>query len=134
MTAAGSSEPPTAATRAIELLEQLAQLLEEEFEALLQSHDAGRIEQLAAGKSALCAQIDALQPQAADDAARLQRVRALAQAVAQANQRNGAMLAALIRNTRGALDVLRGTDKSGAVYGPQGRTLDGTAAKPLGSA
>ena len=134
MPEAGPSETPTAAARAIELLEQLAQLLEEEFDTLLRAHDARRIEQLAARKSGLCSQIEALQPQAADDAARLQRVRELAQAVAQANQRNGAMLAALIRNTRGALDVLRGTDKTGAVYGPQGRTLDGTAAKPLGSA
>ena len=124
----------SAAARAADLLEQLAQLLEEEFATLLQVHDARRIEELASRKSALCAAIEALQPQAGDDPEQLLRVRELAQAVAQANQRNGAMLAALIRNTRGALDVLRGADAKAAVYGPQGRTLDATVAKPLGSA
>jgi flagellar biosynthesis/type III secretory pathway chaperone len=63
-------------------------------------------------------------------------LRELALAVAQANQRNGAVVAALIRNTRGALDILRSipAGESAAVYGPRGQTLGAGKAKPLGSA
>lgn len=119
------------------LLEQLAELLQTELDALVQSHDASRIEQLAARKSELCARIETLQRELVEpDPARAARLRELAQAVAQANQRNGAVVAALIRNTRGALDVLRSIppSESGAVYGPRGQTLGAGKAKPLGSA
>ena len=119
------------------LLEQLAELLQTELDALVQSHDASRIEQLAARKSELCARIETLQSELVElDPAQARRLRELAQAVAQANQRNGAVVAALIRNTRGALDVLRSIppSESGAVYGPRGQTLGAGKAKPLGSA
>ena len=120
-----------------QLLEQLAQLLQSELDTLLASHDAAFIEQLAARKIELCARIEELQQrEATQDPARAQRLRELAQAVAAANQRNGAVLGALIRNTRGALDILRsipGAETAG-MYGPRGETLGTGTAKPLGRA
>ena len=131
----------TAAASLPQLLEQLAQLLQSELDMLLASHDASRIEQLAARKIELCARIEALQQREAAanpsrDPVRMQRLHELAQAVAAANQRNGAVLGALIRNTRGALDILRsipGAETAG-MYGPRGETLGTGAAKPLGRA
>ncbi len=119
------------------LLEQLGELLQAELDTLVQSHDPSRIEQMAARKSELCARIESLQRELPEpDPARAQRLRELALAVAQANQRNGAVVAALIRNTRGALDILRSIPpgESAAVYGPRGQTLGAGKAKPLGSA
>lgn len=119
------------------LLQQLGELLQTEIDTLVQTHDASRIEQLASRKSELCGRVEALQremPQ--QDPAQSKRLRELAMAVAQANQRNGAVVAALIRNTRGALDILRsipGAETAG-MYGPRGQTLGGGQAKPLGSA
>ncbi len=117
-------------------LEQLLQLLQTELDTLLQHHDASRIEQLAARKSELCARIDALQQRSAPEVPDAPRLRDLAREVAQANQRNGAVLAALIRNTQGALNVLRGAAGAdrGEVYGPRGRSVAAGTAKPLGSA
>jgi flagella synthesis protein FlgN len=119
------------------LLEQLGELLQSELDALVQSHDPSRIEQMAERKRELCERIESLQRELPEpDPARAQRLRELALAVAQANQRNGAVVAALIRNTRGALDILRSipAGESAAVYGPRGQTLGAGKAKPLGSA
>ncbi len=131
------SSDAAAAADLPQLLEQLAQLLQSELDTLLASHDASRIEQLAARKIELCARIEALQQhEAAQDPAHAQRLRELAQAIAAANQRNGAVLGALIRNTRGALDILRsipGAETAG-MYGPRGETLGTATAKPLGRA
>ncbi len=131
------SSDAAAAADLPQLLEQLAQLLQSELDTLLASHDASRIEQLAARKIELCARIEALQRhEAAQDPAHAQRLRELAQAIAAANQRNGAVLGALIRNTRGALDILRsipGAETAG-MYGPRGETLGTATAKPLGRA
>ena len=131
------SSDAAAAADLPQLLEQLAQLLQSELDTLLASHDASRIEQLAARKIELCARIEALQRhEAAQDPAHAQRLRELAQAIAAANQRNGAVLGALIRNTRGALDILRsipGAETAG-MYGPRGETLGTGTAKPLGRA
>lgn len=117
-------------------LEQLAQLLQSELDTLVHEHDAARIEQIAARKVELCARIEAFgQPAQGDDAQAL-RLRELARQVAQANQRNGAVVAALMRNTRGALDLLRAAPGTEAaeVYGPGGRSLGSGPARPLGSA
>jgi flagellar biosynthesis protein FlgN len=119
------------------LLEQLGELLQDELDALVHTHDPARIEQLAARKSELCAGIDSLQRELpGQDPAQAGRLRELTLAVARANQRNGAVVAALIRNTQGALDILRSipAGESAAVYGPRGQTLGAGKAKPLGSA
>ncbi len=125
-------DPTSAAARRQQLLEQLAELLQSEFDTLLQAHDARRIEEIAERKRELCARIEAL-PTTGDETLE-QPLRLLAQEVARCNQRNGAVLSALIRNTRGALDVLRGTPARTAVYDPRGRTQEAAAARPLGSA
>lgn len=120
-----------------ELLEQLVRLLQDELDTLVQAHDASRIEDIAARKGALCQRIEALQgPSNPSDPEQARRLRELTREVAQANQRNGAVVAALIRNTRGALDVLRAMPGAEAaeVYGPRGRSLGSGPAKPLGSA
>jgi flagella synthesis protein FlgN len=124
-----------------ERLEALAALLQTELDLLL-AGDPGALPELAQRKSALCAEVEALERQRAQrapraDDARGRRLRELTQAVAQANQRNGVVIAALIRNTQGALDILRGVTpgESGAIYGRGGQALGGQqASKPLGSA
>ena len=85
---------------------------------------------LAARKSALCAELDRLQ---AGDAAAAPQLRALLKAVAEANARNGQVVAAMIRNTQGALDILRGASGAAATYGPHGESAR-TVSRPLGSA
>ncbi|OZB53128.1 MAG: hypothetical protein B7X42_03050, partial [Thiomonas sp. 14-66-4] len=72
-----------------------------------------------------------------DDTERARKIRELARAVAQANQRNGLVVSALLRNTQGALDILRGIPNPGGatVYGPYGQALAGhPSSKPLASA
>lgn len=123
------------------LLEQVGQILQSELDALL----GGSIDQLpdlAARKTSLCAEIDRLeqariglpdapaqarQAGSGDGAERTRKIRELTQAVAQANQRNGLVVSALLRNTQGALDILRGIPNPGsaAVYGPYGQTVAG---------
>ena len=136
------------------LLEQVGQILQSELDALL----GGSIDQLpdlAARKTSLCAEIDRLeqariglsgmsaasaqarQAGPGDGAERSRKIRELTQAVAQANRRNGLVVSALLRNTQGALDILRGIPNPGgaAVYGPYGQTLAGhQSSKPLASA
>ncbi len=136
MPAPDTSPPTPQGADLLAMLEQLAQVLQDELEALTQGRDASRIEQLARQKNELCASIEALHEQLGADPAHAARLRELTQQVAQANQRNGAVVAALIRNTRGALDVLRAMPGAEAadVYGPRGRSLGSGPAKPLGSA
>ena len=137
------------------LLEQVGQILQSELDALL----GGSIDQLpdlAARKTNLCAEIDRLeqarigllgtsaaafaqarQAGPGDGTERARKIRALTQAVAQANQRNGLVVSALLRNTQGALDILRGMPHPGSatVYGPYGQALAGhQSSKPLASA
>lgn len=137
---AGAGDPgnPAAARLAqlCEALEQLAALLQTELDTLTRTHDPSSIERIAAHKGELCARIESLQSEQADVAAGEPRLRELARQVAQANQRNGVVLAALIRNTRGALDILRAVPGAEVadVYGPRGRSLGTGSAKPLGSA
>lgn len=58
-------------------------------------------------------------------------VQTLAQQVAQANGRNGMMISALMRNTEGALHILRGTADQPGLYGVQGRGQAGAAGPRL---
>lgn len=84
------------------------------LEAIEQQRQAAFREDAAAGASALWVQ-----------------VQALAKQVSQANQRNGAMIMALTRNTEGALHILRGTSDGLGLYGAQGQGQAGGAAARL---
>ncbi len=112
----------------------LRDLLQTEHAALLRA-DALALPELAARKTELFQALQSLQPggeATADDPA---DVRELARQVAADNQRNGAMIAALLRHTEGALQVLRGAADAAAVYGPQGQSAPaGGNARALGRA
>ncbi|MDE2256054.1 MAG: flagellar protein FlgN [Betaproteobacteria bacterium] len=131
-----------------DLLGRLQQMLQTELEALL-AGDVEHLHGLAAGKMDVFAELRALEQQrleragqrsaamAVGEADRMRKVQELGRAVVQANQRNGLIVSALIRNTQGALDILRGigADNAAGVYGPAGHALaTQQAAKPLGSA
>lgn len=138
------------------LLESISQVLQAELEAMLAGNTT-ELPALAARKLAICGELEQLElarvrcadeagsgllhnppaPMALDHAARSRKIRELAQAVTAANQRNGLVVSALIRNTRGALDILRGIPAAEAagVYGPYGQALGGhQASKTLASA
>ena len=118
------------AQRQRDLLEQLGQVLQGELDAML-AGQALQLPDLAARKSALCTELEQLQTEAA--AAAAPDLRALLEAVAQANARNGQIVAAMIRNTQGALDILRGAVGGAPTYGPRGEA-GRSASRPLGSA
>ena len=125
-------------------LDALHALLQSEQEALLRA-DAMSLPEIAERKTVLFGELQALEtqrlalfaaqgPSSALDAA-WQPVRTLAQAVAADNQRNGAMIAALIRNTEGALQVLRGAADAAAVYSAKGYSAAASgSSRPLASA
>ncbi len=123
------------------LLERLDALLQLELDALV-GGDAGLLPSLADEKTALCVQLEQCEQArllacGGMTDARSEQVRELTQRVAQANQRNGAVVATLMRNAQGALAILRGiplTD-GGSVYGPRGQAATASSAtKPLASA
>lgn len=126
-------------------LETLQALLRTEHDALLRA-DASALPDLASRKSKLFEELQSLETQrialfaaVGGRASALQAawnpVRALAQAVAAENQHNGAMIAALMRNTEGALQVLRGVPDATPVYGPQGYSAGPSgSSRPLASA
>ncbi|MBW4048219.1 MAG: flagellar protein FlgN [Proteobacteria bacterium] len=131
-----------------DLLGRLQQMLQTELEALL-AGDVENLHGLAAGKMDVFAELRALEQQrlervgqrsaamSVEEADRMRKIQELGRAVVQANQRNGMIVSALIRNTQGALDILRGisADTAAGVYGPAGHSLaTQQAAKPLGSA
>lgn len=58
-------------------------------------------------------------------------VQRLAKQVSDANQRNGSMIMALMRNTEGALQILRGTTGEVDLYGAHGQGQAGSAAARL---
>ncbi len=111
------------------LLEQLGQVLQDELDSMLAGKPLA-LPDLAARKSALCAELEQLQ-QGAEAAA--PQLRALLQAVAEANARNGQVVSAMIRNTQGALDILRGVGGAAATYGPHGESARAVS-RTLGSA
>lgn len=140
------------------LLEQVAQILQSEFDALLVG-GTEQLPELAGRKMMLCEEIERLEhvrigevqieaqgslPTSATQASllvdrseRMRKIHKLTQAVARANQRNGMVVSALLRSTQGALDILRGIPSTGgeSVYGPYGQSLAGRqSAKPLASA
>ncbi|WP_298290842.1 flagella synthesis protein FlgN [Thiomonas sp.] len=116
-------------------LQALDRLLATEHDCLLHAA-AERLDALAAEKTALFAELDAIERQRqaafAQDALAAQaplwpQVRQLARQVATANQRNGAMIQALLRHVEGGLHILRGTSEADTLYGAQGQR---TAAAP----
>ena len=112
------------------LLEELARILQSELDAMLAGQPL-QLPELAARKSALCAELERRGADGADGADA--ELRELLQAVAQANARNGAIIAAMIRNTQGALDILRGAVGGGDLYDPRGQARS-SSSRPLGSA
>lgn len=84
------------------------------LEAVEQQRQAAFRQDAAASRSALWAQVQTLAKQAS-----------------QANQRNGAMIMALARNTEGALHILRGASDGVGLYGAQGQGQAGGAAPRL---
>ena len=109
------------------LLEELARILQSELDAMLAGQPL-QLPELAARKSALCAELERQGAGGADA-----ELRELLQAVAQANARNGAIVAAMIRNTQGALDILRGAVGGSDLYDPRGQSRS-SSSRPLGSA
>lgn len=123
-------------------LESLREVLEAEHRALLAA-DAGALPALADGKTRLFSEIEALEARRRDSfgAAAVKAradwtlVRSLADDVARANQRNGAMISALMRGADGALQILRGVADTGSFYGRQGlSTQAGGTSRPLADA
>ncbi len=129
MADAGRDDPADAVQRQQQLLGELGQLLQHELDALLAGQPL-QLPDLAARKSALCTELERLQ---VGDAAASPQLHALLKAVAEANARNGQVVAAMIRNTQGALDILRGAAGAVATYGPRGESSR-TVSRPLGSA
>ncbi len=123
-------------------LESLRDVLEVEHRALLAA-DAAALPAIAERKMALFSQIETIEEHRRDlfDAdptagsrADWVGIRSLADEVARANQRNGAVIGALMRGADAALQVLRGTD-SGSFYGRQGlSTPTGGTSRPLADA
>jgi flagellar biosynthesis/type III secretory pathway chaperone len=109
------------------LLEELARILQGELDAMLAGQPL-QLPELAARKSALCAELERLGTDALGD-----ELRGLLKEVARANARNGAIVAAMIRNTQGAIDILRGAVGGGDVYDPRGQSRS-PSSRPLGSA
>lgn len=123
------------------LLERLDALLQLELDALV-AGDAGLLPSLAEEKTALCAQLEQceqarMRASGGQADARSEQLRELTRRVAQANQRNGAVVATLMRNAQGALAILRGIPQAagGSMYGPRGQSAAGSSStKPLASA
>ncbi|MGE0072530.1 MAG: flagellar export chaperone FlgN [Thiomonas sp.] len=122
-------------------LQALQRLLAAEHDCLLHAA-ADRLAALAAEKTASFAELDAIEQrrqaafaqdtQAAQSPLWLQ-VQELARQVAAANQRNGAMIQALLRHVEGGLHILRGTAEADTLYGAQGQRI-GSASRRLVSA
>ncbi len=130
----------------IRLLETIGQVLQVELESLLAGNTV-ELPVLSAQKLAICGELKQLElarvrcrddagsglllnPPASvelDHAIRVSKIRELVQTVTAANQRNGLVVSALIRNAQGALDILRGipTSEAAGVYGPYGQALGG---------
>jgi flagella synthesis protein FlgN len=118
---------PAASQEQRALLEELARILQGELDAMLAGQPL-QLPELAARKSALCAQLERVGTDALSD-----ELRTLLKDVAQANARNGAIVAAMIRNTQGAIDILRGAVGGSDVYDPRGQSRS-SSSRPLGSA
>lgn len=117
-----------------EVLTALRDLLQIEHAALLRA-DALALPELATRKVELLQALASSLPDGRVVAEDADDLRALAQQVANDNQRNGAMIAALLRHTEGALQVLRGVADAPGVYGPQGQAATvGGSVRAIGRA
>lgn len=120
-----------------ELLAEVAGVLQREHAALLAAEVAS-LPAFAEDKARICAELEDIERQlaaagSAQDPARRDGIRELARQVAEANLRNGVVVSALMRNTQGALDILRGIPGAPPLYGPGG-TPARSAGKALGQA
>ena len=123
----------------LERLQAFDRLLVSEHACLLQAAIA-QLPGLTEQKTAQLAELELLEQQrlaafqhdnAASNSALWGQVQTLAKQVSLANQRNGAMIMALARNTEGALHLLRGTSDDLGLYGAQGQGQAGGAAARL---
>ncbi|MDD4887329.1 MAG: flagellar export chaperone FlgN [Thiomonas sp.] len=128
----------------LDALQAFDRLLVAEHACLLQA-GVDQLPALTEQKTAQLAALEAIEQQrqaafrqdtAAGTRALWAQVQTLAKQVSHANQRNGAMITALTRNTEGALHILRGASEEVGLYGAQGQgqQAGGPAARLLASA
>lgn len=118
----------------LDKLQAFDRLLIEEHACLLRAA-ADQLSALTERKNSLLAEIDALERErivqfgAQTEAVAnplWSAVQTLARSIAEANQRNGAMISALVRSTEGALQILRGNAESVDLYGAHGQGQPGS--------
>jgi flagella synthesis protein FlgN len=118
----------------LDKLQAFDRLLIEEHACLLRAA-ADQLPALTEQKNSLLAEIDALERErivqfgAQAEAAinpLWSAVQTLARSIAEANQRNGAMISALVRSTEGALQILRGNAEGVDLYGAHGQGQPGS--------
>ncbi|MBN8745232.1 MAG: flagellar protein FlgN [Thiomonas arsenitoxydans] len=121
----------------LDKLQAFDRLLIEEHACLLRAA-TDQLPALTERKNSLLAEIDALERErivqfgalteaGATSAPPLwSAVQTLARSIAEANQRNGAMISALVRSTEGALQILRGNAEGVDLYGAHGQGQPGS--------
>lgn len=118
----------------LDKLQAFDRLLIEEHACLLRAA-ADQLPALTEQKNSLLAEIDALERErimqfGAQTEAVINplwsAVQTLARSIAEANQRNGAMISALVRSTEGALQILRGNAEGVDLYGAHGQGQPGS--------
>lgn len=123
----------------LDRLQALDRLLAEEHACLLKAA-ADQLPALTERKNALMAELETLERERviafADTAgattlAAWASVQTMARQVAEANQRNGVMIAALVRSTEGALQILRGNPDGVDLYGSHGQGQSGSGSGRL---
>ncbi|WP_079415172.1 flagella synthesis protein FlgN [Thiomonas intermedia] len=123
----------------LDRLQALDRLLAEEHACLLKAA-ADQLPALTERKNALMAELETLERERviafADTAGATTRaawasVQTMARQVAEANQRNGVMIAALVRSTEGALQILRGDPDGVDLYGSHGQGQSGSGSARL---
>ena len=124
----------------LDRLQALDRLLAEEHVCLLKAA-ADQLPALTERKNALMAELETLERERvialADTAgattprASWASVQTMARQVAEANQRNGVMIAALVRSTEGALQILRGNPDGVDLYGSHGQGQSGSGSARL---
>ena len=124
----------------LESLQSLAALLEQEHDCLLKAA-ADQLPALTEQKNTLMTRLDSLESErqrllhgdkaAAEGSPMWASVQARARQVAEANQRNGVMISALVRSTEGALQILRGDPDGVDLYGSHGQGQSGSGSARL---
>lgn len=123
----------------LDRLQALDRLLVEEHACLLKAA-ADQLPALTERKNALMAELETLERErviafadtaGASTLATWASVQTLARQVVEANQRNGVMIAALVRSTEGALQILRGNPDGVDLYGSHGQGQSGSGSARL---